>query len=84
MTHTSLKIADVSGSLNMIAGSGKTSIPLPGRRGTLHQHEDSLIKIDDQTADGNKIEKPFPLGMRSILNAEEKSTNGHLAEPDGI
>ena len=68
----------------MIARSGKTAIPLPGRRGTLHQHEDGLIQVDDQAADGHKIEKPFSFGMRSILNAEEKCADGYLAEPDGV
>lgn len=82
--HTSLKIANVSGALNMIACSGEASIPLSGRRGALHQHENGLIDIDDQSTDCNEVKKPSALGFRSILNAEEERTDGHLAKSDAV
>lgn len=81
---TSLKISHMSGPFDMIACSRKASIPLTGGRRTLDQHQYGLINVDNHPADRDKVEKPFLLGMGSVLNAEKKSTNGQFAESDRV
>jgi hypothetical protein len=68
----------------MIAMSRKALIPRSGGRVTLCQHENGLIDIDDHPANRDEIEKPFPLGMGAILDAEQKCHDGNFTKSDGV
>ncbi len=82
--HTSLEIAHPDGPIHMIAMSRKALIPRSGGRVALRQHENRLIDVDDHPADRDEIEKPFPLGMGAILNAEQKCNDGNFTKSDGV
>ncbi len=55
-----------------------------GGRRALHQHHNGRIDVDNQPTDGDEIEKPLSLGMRSIPNTKKKCTNRHFTESNGV
>lgn len=68
----------------MVTGPGKISVPLSGEWSALCQHQNSLIDIDDDAANADKVDEPFFLRLSSVLYVEKQSTNGKFSKSNRV